>query len=189
MNNDNAIIDMHDNFADGLPAQNTKIAQLFNVILKIASAILGFVVISMLILAGIMFVPGLGEGFLQDYIVEGGFNVESTTGLGLAYIGTAMVAAAYFFVVRILNQIVKTLLAGDPFVPENISRLRSIWIIIAAAEILRIIVRVFALPTGENGDITLTTSPGTWFLVFVIAALAEVFRHGAELRRDAELTV
>lgn len=189
MINDNDIADFEGLEGDALPAQNTKIARLFSTILKIASVILGFIVISMLILAGIMFIPGFGEGFLQDYIVEGGFDVKSTMGLGLAYLGTAIIAAAYFFVVRILSKIVKTLLAGDPFVPENISRLRSIWIIIAAAEILRIIVRIFALPTGDSGDITLTISPGTWFLVFVIAALAEVFRHGAELRRDAELTV
>jgi len=30
---------------------------------------------------------------------------------------------------------------------------------------------------------------GTWFLVFVLAALAEVFRHGAVLRRDQEFTI
>jgi len=39
------------------------------------------------------------------------------------------------------------------------------------------------------GEVTLELRPGTWFVVFVIAALAEVFRHGAELRRDAELTI
>ena len=91
--------------------------------------------------------------------------------------------------VRILSKIVKTLLAGDPFVPENISRLRSIWIIIALAEVLRTIIRVAAGLMGDNTEFTLDISAGTWFLVFVIAALSEVFRHGAELRRDAELTV
>ncbi|WP_371396719.1 DUF2975 domain-containing protein [Fretibacter rubidus] len=189
MINDNDIDDVDGFGGDALPAKNTKIARLLSTILKIASVILGFVVISMLILAGVMFIPGLGEGFMADYVSEGGLDVGSTTGLGFAYLGTAIIAAAYFFVVRILSKVVKTLLAGDPFVPENISRLRSIWIIIAAAEILRTFLRVIATATGNDGDITLSISPGTWFLVFVIAALAEVFRHGAELRRDAELTV
>ena len=189
MHNDNTIDDFDVGFDGALPAQNTKIAQLFHVILKIASAILGFVVISMLLLAGVMMVPGLGEGFMADYVAEGGIDIGSTTGLALAYFGTAIIAAAYFIVVRILIKIVKTLLSGDPFVPANISRLRSIWIIIALAEGLRMALRIIASLSGEGSDVTVNISPGTWFLVFVIAALAEVFRHGAELRRDAELTV
>ena len=40
---------------------------------------------------------------------------------------------------------------------------------------------------GENMLIEVQAS--TIFLVFVIAALSEVFRHGAELRRDAKLTI
>jgi len=59
------------------------------------------------------------------------------------------------------------------------------WIIIALAEILRIII----VNLSTVGEVTLDLRPGTWFVVFVVAALAEVFRHGAELRRDAELTI
>lgn len=169
-------------------AQNTAVARLFSKILVVASVILGFVCISMLAFAAFVVMPG-GEGFMADYIAEGGIDVGSRQGLALTYLGTAVITAAYFIVVRILSKIVKTLLAGDPFVPENISRLRSIWIIIALAEVLRTVLRVGASVMGGGNDFTLDISPGTWFLVFVIAALSEVFRHGAELRRDAELTV
>jgi len=103
----------------------------------------------------------------------------------VSFFGAAVIGAIWFFVLRILRKVVKTLLDGDPFVPENISRLRMIWIVIALAEILRIIIANLA----THGEVTLELRPGTWFVVFVIAALAEVFRHGAELRRDAELTI
>jgi len=91
----------------------------------------------------------------------------------------------WLFVLSVLRKIVRTLLNGDPFIPENISRLRLIWIVIALSEIVRIIIVNI---TGD-GEMVMDIRPATWFLVFVIAALAEVFRHGAELRRDAELTI
>jgi len=103
----------------------------------------------------------------------------------LAFFGSAVVAMIWFFVLSVLRKIVGTLLGGDPFIPENISRLRLIWIVIALSEIVRIIV---VNVTGD-GEMVMDIRPATWFLVFVIAALAEVFRHGAELRRDAELTI
>jgi len=40
---------------------------------------------------------------------------------------------------------------------------------------------------ASSGEIDIRI--GSWFLVFVIAALSEVFRHGALLRRDQEFTV
>jgi len=103
----------------------------------------------------------------------------------LAFFGSAVVAMIWLFVLSVLRKIVRTLLNGDPFIPENISRLRLIWIVIALSEIVRIIIVNI---TGD-GEMVMDIRPATWFLVFVIAALAEVFRHGAELRRDAELTI
>ncbi len=103
----------------------------------------------------------------------------------LAFFGSAVVAMIWLFVLSVLRKIVRTLLNGDPFIPENISRLRLIWIVIALSEIVRIII----VNISGDGEMVMDIRPATWFLVFVIAALAEVFRHGAELRRDAELTI
>jgi hypothetical protein len=30
---------------------------------------------------------------------------------------------------------------------------------------------------------------GTWFFIFIIAAISEAFRHGAALRAEQELTI
>lgn len=169
--------------------QNTASARWFSRILKIAAVILGFLAVSLLGFTGFLMVPGLSEGLMADYIADGGAEYGSRAWLALSSLGAAIVIAAYFIVVRILGKIVKTLLDGDPFVPDNITRLRSIWIIIAGAEVFRLILRTVTSAMDNGGDVDVLMRPGTWFLVFVIAALAEVFRHGAELRRDAELTV
>ena len=105
--------------------------------------------------------------------------------VALACFGGALIASIWLFVLNILRKITGTLLKGDPFIPQNISRLRMIWIVIALAEIIRIII----VNISSSETMVLDIRLGTWFLVFVIAALAEVFRHGAELRRDQALTI
>ena len=121
---------------------------------------------------------------LVERISESGRDA-TPMGTAIACFGSAIIAGIWLFVLFMLKKIVRTLLDGDPFVVENISRLRLMWILIAISEIVRIVFMNVAMPS----EITLDIRPGTWFVVFVIAALAEVFRHGAELRRDAELTI
>lgn len=151
-------------------------------ILLIVAVFLGVMIAAFLILAIAVGVPSdFRAELLMEYIAQGGLDVGGYAALSTTFLGGAIICAGYLFVVLILRKVGKTLLAGDPFVPENISRLRLIWILIAVTECVRIGMSVV---TGET-DIRL----GTWFLVFVIAAMSEVFAHGAELRRDAELTV
>jgi hypothetical protein len=101
------------------------------------------------------------------------------------YIGAIMI-----IVIR-LRRIFATLTAGDPFDPENVRRLRTIGLMLAALEIGRYPVAVgaaFIAPTEmihANMGVNLTA----WFAVLVVFVLAEVFREGARLRREAELTI
>lgn len=103
----------------------------------------------------------------------------------IVFFGGAIIAAIWLYVLNILRKIIGTLLGGDPFVPANISRLRTIWIVIVLSEIIRIII----VNVSSTDEMLVDIQAGTIFLVFVIAALSEVFRHGTELRRDAELTI
>lgn len=89
-----------------------------------------------------------------------------------------------------LRRIGQTLTAGDPFHPDNIGRLRLIGLILAGLELGKWIFwgAVALLAPGidrANGGWSLTT----WFSVMVVFVLAEVFREGARLRGEAELTI
>lgn len=99
----------------------------------------------------------------------------------------------FLIVVKQLRMICYTLLAGDPFVPENSKRFRIIWITVAVAEIMRITWALFLPWLGKNDDIsmemTLNINASVWFLVMVLIILAEVFREGVRLRQDVKLTV
>ena len=102
--------------------------------------------------------------------------------------------AGALVIVGRLRRIFQTLIAGDPFHPDNVRRLRVIGAALAILELGRyVFVAVARLvthglglaPSHIGGGVNLTT----WFSVLVIVVLAEVFREGARLRGDAELTI
>lgn len=103
---------------------------------------------------------------------------------GFLYLG------ALLAIVSRLRKVFATLTAGDPFHPENIRRLRLIGFVLAGMEIARYCLRAammaFAPDVAEDVDGFNIT---TWFAVLVVFVLAEVFREGARLRREAELTI
>ena len=162
----------------------TPVAKGLNVLILLAMVFIAISVVILVIFGVILMTDNSISTDLMEKLDAAGKNVKSHM-TAMTLLGSAVIGGMWFYVLSILRKVVRTLLEGDPFIPENISRLRLIWIIIALAEVLRII----TMNLSTAGEITLDLRPGTWFVVFVVAALAEVFRHGAELRRDAELTI
>ncbi len=93
-------------------------------------------------------------------------------------------------IVQRLRRIFGAMTAGDPFHPDNVRRLRVTALVLGLIEINRYIFAAldhFVLGVHPRGGLNLDFTP--WFAVLVIVVLAEVFREGARLRRDAELTI
>lgn len=98
---------------------------------------------------------------------------------------------AFALIVGRLRAIFRTLIQGDPFQPENISRLRQIGLILATVTGGVWLWQTWAArlapgamePQGFGELLT------PIFSVLVVFVLAEVFREGARLRREAELTI
>lgn len=177
-----------------MPANAPPVARLINGILLVIITILILGVVMMLGFALMMQFPnGVREGIITKLETTGG-QMPSTSDLALNSIIAAIMAGAYLYVAFVVKAIVKTTLHGDPFVEANISRLRKTWILIALVEIFRMVV-MGMLPGAPDhtsaalNNFSMDTRLSAWFLVFVIAAMAEVFRIGLELRRDQELTV
>ncbi len=126
-----------------------------------------------------------------------GLNLTSP-GVGAA-VATALAAGALYLagaivIVGRLRRIFQTLIAGDPFHPDNARRLRVIGGALAALEVWRYIaVGLIHLAGRGHAPARLTSGEGVsltaWFSVLAIVVLAEVFREGARLRGEAELTI
>jgi len=77
----------------------------------------------------------------------------------------------------------------DPFHPQNVKRLRLIGLMLAALELGRYAVWGLSplMPWVRRVEPNFNLT--AWFSVLVVFVLAEVFREGARLRREAELTI
>ena len=98
----------------------------------------------------------------------------------------------FLMILRSLRKIFRTLTLGDPFQPDTVRRLRQIGLILA-------------IVTGgvwmAQGLVAARLAPGVMepqgvsdlltpvFSILVVFVLAEVFREGARLRRESELTI
>lgn len=153
---------------------------------------IGVAVASALALLAILlsFNPEFLNGFIE-ITGDDGDRFTATGGsmaAGLAAGGLYM--AGVLVIVGRLRRIFVTLTAGDPFHPDNVRRLRVIGLMLAALEFGRYLfwaVGEWALPgvdhDGQGFSLT------AWFSVLVVFVLAEVFREGARLRSEAELTI
>jgi hypothetical protein len=103
--------------------------------------------------------------------------------------------AGYFggfaLILRHLRAVVHSLRIGDPFQPANVSRLKQIGLTLAVvtsgAWIGQTLVSRLVRGTLEPPSLFDLVTPA--FSILVVFVLAEVFREGARLRRESELTI
>lgn len=110
---------------------------------------------------------------------------------GLLAAVTALVAAMWFFTLK-LKQIVDSVAAGDPFIPENAERLKVMAWMSIALQLIAVPVGLFAAWVSdkvEPTDVDLSISGNGLLLALVLFILARVFRTGAQMREDLEGTV
>lgn len=88
-----------------------------------------------------------------------------------------------------LRRVFATLIEGRPFRPQNADRLRAIGLGLIVLQLagyaLPMLLAQVATDRRAHADIDLSA----WFAVLVVFVLAEVFREGARLQTEAELTV
>jgi len=112
-----------------------------------------------------------------------------------ALAGLIFIIAAYIGVLIVvlnrLRRVFETLIVGDPFRPQNVARLRVVGFALIALEALGYIVhRVTDMfVPGRARGFSLSVNLTGWFAILVVFVLAEVFREGARLRQDADLTI
>ena len=167
------------------------VSSLLKVILDVVFIALwiGAVAVGIALLAALLlsFNPDLIAAIAVD--VNGIALVKQWPLVMAALIGGTLYLSGILIIVARLRQIFGTLMAGDPFQPENVGRLRIIGLALGSLELVRYAVRlasdVLDLNIKKDGDVSLTA----WFSVLVVFVLAEVFREGARLRQEAELTI
>ena len=109
----------------------------------------------------------------------------------IAVLGLVTVPLNYI-ILRQLLAMVKTVRAGDPFVPANAQRLQLIAWMLLGLQILSIIIGTIAetISTPEHPiKLDAGFSLSGWLAVLLTFLLARVFAEGTHMRQDLEGTV
>ncbi len=111
-------------------------------------------------------------------------------------IGGVAIAGGLVIVGR-LRLLFDSFTSGEPFRRENATHLRVIWIAMLAIEVSRYVLMgaiaaLFAatgVPERANVDFNLHIDISTWMSIAILIVLAEVFREGARMKEEQELTI
>ena len=169
------------------------VSSLLKIALDVAYVLLMIITaVLLLVLLASVFIP------LRDLNItvandSGGTQQPLTRPLLLFGVGAL---TAYFggflMILRNLRMIFRTLTLGDPFRPENVRRLRQIGLILAVVTggvwlLQGVVAARFAPGVMDAQGMGELLTPV--FSVLVVFVLAEVFKEGARLRRESELTI
>lgn len=109
----------------------------------------------------------------------------------------SILAIGIMIVCAYLRGVFETLVARDPFVPENARRFTAIGIVLAVMEsagmFVSIIVRLAFDVFSSSGDGAAFRFPNinwpVWLAVLTLLVLAQVFREGAAMREEQKMTI
>ena len=158
----------------------------------ICAAALAYCVALGLVVAGVdIGFPGEDPGHRLMWILLGPALV-----LGMLWMGGTLL------IVRRLRRLFESFTSGEPFKKENANHLRVIWVTMLAMELAKIVFFAvgFALVASHGllGEIRADSDTkievdgldlGPWISILVLIVLAEVFREGARLREEQDLTI
>lgn len=142
---------------------------------------------------------------------DGGIQIETDQGALVVYdniteawpvvvpallIGVVVVGGGLIIVNR-LRRLFASFTSGEPFRRENAAHLRVIWIAMLTIEIARfalmgVLAAVFAAvgaPNNVDPDFNISIDFSTWVSIAILIVLAEVFREGARMKEEQELTI
>lgn len=171
------------------------VSSFLKVVLDVVYAVvcIGAAIIGPLGLAVLVYLPFTSSLHLQ---FNGHILVSPVPPLALAAVlmGAEVYIACLVVILNRLRRVMETLTLGDPFRPENVGRLRLIGAVLVALELSSYGVRAILAWTAPVRKLDAPSrdtwfNPTVWFAVLVVFVLAEVFREGARLRREAELTI
>lgn len=158
----------------------------------VACALLGFIwiiaafAIYSLVTGAPTFLDQVGENTLNTPL-----KLAVWTAIGSILCIGVMIVCAY------LRGVFETLVAGDPFVPENAKRFSAIAVVLAVMEASAMFVAtVVSIAFGvfaPNGQAVAFQFPNVnlpvWFAVLTLWVLSQVFREGAAMREEQKMTI
>jgi len=124
---------------------------------------------------------------LNGVSVDGDLDLDIDAGDFVEVLRYFISFGVALYVVERLLELLKTLRFGSPFVKENAVRFRNVGVALLIGELSKIVIGILAMIFDADVDADLD------LMIFVAIAavfvLAEVFREGARMKEEQDLTV
>ena len=151
--------------------------------------ILGWIIFGIcLAVLAITSVIDLSGGQMKADLFAGYLSVDTGTYL-IGFANLFIIFGGFILMASQLKKILKTLIDGDPFVPDNAGRLTRLAMIVAGMEILKHIlgftVKMFEIATSVSFSVNLAS----WVAVITLTVLSQVFAEGTRLREEEKMTI
>ena len=170
------------------------VASLLKIALDVAYWVMWAVVVLIALLALVILIAVLGGCGSADFVLETR-DAEAIPLFGytvvLGFASLALYLGGFVFIIHRLRLLFRSLVQGDPFRPENTGLLRQMaWALAGVTGLQYLGHRIgnMVLPDSIQapglGDLMTPL-----FSVLVVLVLSEVFREGARLRHEQELTI
>jgi len=183
-------------------ALNVLVVILWIALAGVVVGAIGYAVVMGLVAAGVL-PTAIFEGG-HGHINSGGADITYDIDKGLSWqiVAPAFAAAAVavsggLIIVNRLKRLFESFRSAEPFRKENATHLRVIWLTMMVIELSRYallaltgaLIAAFGAPSGTDMNFKLHVSLMSWVAILVLIVLAEVFREGARMREEQDLTI
>jgi len=156
--------------------------------LHIVRAIMFVAFFGLCVAAAVMpFVPAL---IALSHHVHG-VNIETDNGVSVGdyvkVLNAFVAVGVSLYIINRLLEILRTLRFGSPFVKENAERFKKVGYALLLGEAGKIIFKFLGLIF--DAKIKYHTELTIWIAIIAVFVLAEVFREGAKMKEEQDLTV
>ena len=140
-----------------------------------------------MLIASFIFEPAVREYYSRRPTLEP--DVIIPTMRVWMVLGLPLFAAIHVLISRLL-EMVETVRAGEPFVPENAGRMKTIAWCLLGVQIFDLVCGVMAgIVSRAGSQLDWSPSLSGWVAVVLLFVLARVFEEGARIRADLEAMV
>lgn len=148
----------------------------------------GTVVATGLLLVASLVAPGFGAGFIDGLAdTEPGWRPLMLNDRA-TYLAAFVAVLSTWWILNRLRRMFLAVNQGDAFERANVGRLQGVGVGLIGVQISAFIL-AWTVPEGIIDDLDYSIDLGAWLGILIVFMLAEVFRQGAAMRDDHQMTV
>ena len=164
-------------------------------VLKAATVICAGITAILVLCLGALLLAGIGMFHIPipADVLKGADMREVLVAAAMVIMAAGVVMALVALVLVLITRIVASAMAGDPFVVKNAARLNGIGLLLLAIQgvglITGIAISAFPAPISKDLNFGFDVSLSGLFSAMLVFVLAQIFRHGSQMRDELDGTI